>query len=174
MVDYMKNYFYSNEIATRIRDLINENISEEAAKNISVGDFSILPYPDKLVDYLPAVIISTDTIENKFANESSSVSYTPYYFSIYYIYSYTYEGDSNAERDGKKYAQEIANVLMNFRTLNDFKILASEIEVGGLVVSSMLSNIDFDNTKHEFFRSLEIPAHISKIEFCVGFRTYQQ
>jgi hypothetical protein len=168
----MKNYFYSNEIAEQIRTLIDSKVSSECAKNISVGDMGILPGPDKLAEYLPAVLINAEELENIFANESLNVSYTPYYYSIYYLYPYTFEGDNNAEIEAKKYAQEVANVLMNYRTLDNFKIGQSDTEIGGLVVYSQLSGIKFDSAENELFRALEVPAKIAKIEFVVGFRTY--
>jgi len=170
----MKNYFYSNRLSEQIRNLLDENLSESATKNITIGDLSVLPSPKDLSEYLPATLISLDRTENKFANESMNIAYTPYYFSIYYIYPYTFEGDNDAVRQGKQYAEEIANVLMNLRTLDNFKIPKSEIEIGGLVVHSELSNIKYDSAEQEFFRNMEIPAQIATLEICIGFRTYSE
>lgn len=170
----MKNYFYPNEIACKIKQLINDNISSVSAKNITVGDFSVLPQPKDLPKYLPAVLINNDEIVNVFANESLNIAYTPYYYSIYYIYPYTFEHVSSTETEinTKKYINELSNVLMNFRTLDNFKIEKNDNEAGGLVVYSKLSNIEFDTAESEFFRGLKIPVNISKITFCVGFRTF--
>jgi len=170
----LKNYFYSNEIGERIRGLIDTKVSAECAKNVSVGDISILPAPDKLNEYLPAVLITTNEVENVSTNENLDISYTPYYYTIYYLYPYTYENDSNTEIEAKKYAQEVANVLMNYRTLDNFKIPALDTEIGGLVIYSKLSNIKFDSAESEVFRALEVPAKIITMDFAVGFRTYRK
>lgn len=170
----MKNYFYSNVIAEQIRTLLDENLSEEVSKNITVGDFSVLPSPKNLNEYLPAIVISLAEMDNKCANETLNVMYTPYYFNIYYIYPYTFESNMNPEKRGRRNAEKVANVLMNFRTLDGFKIKKSEVEAGGLVIHSVLSNIKYESLEDEFFRRVEIPMHISSIEFCVGFRTYSE
>ena len=44
----MKNYFYTTEIADAIKELFDEKLPLEVAKNISTGDFTVLPAPSKL------------------------------------------------------------------------------------------------------------------------------
>jgi hypothetical protein len=168
----MVNYFYSDRLAERIKALLDEHLPDEAARNISVGDFSVLPDPDEYAAHFPAVVISADEMENIAANASKGIFYTPYHFTVYYFYPYTFDGDESAVRQGKRYAEAVANVLMNLPSLDGFEVECSETEAGGMVVASELSRIRYDSAEQAFFRELGLPLSIAAISFSVDFRTY--
>ncbi|WP_129596029.1 hypothetical protein [Anaerophilus nitritogenes] len=170
----IKNYFYSNKIADKIQEILDREIPGDAAKNINTGDFGILPPPEELEKYLPAIIISIEEVDPVMANEALEIQYYPYYFSIYYIYPYTFESFNDVPSEARNNIESIANVLMNHKTLENFMIEKSEKEVGGLILSSSITKISFENIENEFFRSLKIPASIGKISYVIGFRTFRR
>lgn len=170
----MKNFFYTNEIAGKIKELLDRELPNTAALNISIGDFTVLPAPEKLEEYLPAVLINIsdqETIESNLALEVFTHQYT---FGIHYIYPYTLKEFEDTPAKAIEASQMIANILMNYRTLEGFNIDKSPEEAGGQVVSSAVSRIDHDNAETKLFKSLSIPAHITNIEYYLAFRTYRR
>ena len=167
-----RNYFYSNEIAEQIKSLLDENLPKDAAKNITVGDFSVLPDPDTYHEYLPAVIISTNEMTVTSANLNRRIFHTPYNYTIYYLTPYTFEQDTDAVKEAKSNAEVIANILIGDHTLDGFEIDMAYDEAGGVVVSSALSRIRYDSAERAFFRELRLPVSIASIDFTVDFRTY--
>ena len=169
----MKNYFYTTEIADEIRRLLDEKLPIEVAKNISVGDFTILPAPEKLDEYLPAVIINlsdNDVVDSNIALDIYTQQYT---YDIYYLYPYTFNEFEDTPVEAIQKAETIANTLMNYRTLDDFIIEPTEDESGGQVITSAISRLTFDNAETKLFRALEIPAYIVHIEYYLVFRTFR-
>ena len=170
----MENYFYSNEIAEHIKFLLDENLPKEAAKNITVGDFTVLPDPDTYTEYLPAVIISTNEMAVTSANLSRRIFHTPYNYTIYYLFPYTFEPGTEPVKQCQKNAEAIANILINDHTLDGFEIDKTYDEAGGMVVTSEMSRIRYDNTEQAFFRELRLPVSVASINFSVDFRTFDK
>ena len=168
----MKNYFYSNEIAEHIKTLLDENLPTDAAKNITVGDFSVLPDPDTYNEYLPAVIISANEMTVTSANLNRRIFHTPYNYTIYYLTPYTFEQDSDAVTEAKTNAEAIANILISDHTLDQFEIYPTYDEAGGQVVTSELSRIRYDSAEQAFFRELRLAVSVASIDFTVDFRTF--
>lgn len=168
------NYFYIKEISNRIKMILDENLDANIAMNISCGEFNILPDPQVFNKYLPAVIIDLKNISNNNANESLGINYTPYVFEISYIYPYDFKNKEEMSLRAKENTRLIANILMDNKTLNDFEIQRSNKEVGGKIITSYLSSINFDESETKFFREIDISCHISKIYYEVGFRTYRR
>lgn len=169
----MKNYFYADQIAARLRELLNRELSQECAKNISTGDFSILPEPEKLNNYLPAVIIENTSLEMDCANESLDIYYQPHQFAIWYFCPYRFEAFEDTPQIAKGHIHEVANVLMHYVTLDQFGIEPSNTEAGGRVIASQVLRIAYDNAETKLFRALELPMFIGRIDYQVDFRTYQ-
>lgn len=169
----MKNYFYTTEIADAIRDLFDEKLPQEVAKNISTGDFTVLPAPSKLEEYLPAVIINLSDNDVTDSNIALGIHTQQYTYDIYYLYPYTFKEFEDTPKKATKNAEYIANVLMNHRTLDDFTIEPTEMEAGGQVITSTISRLNFDNAETDLFRALEIPASIVHIEYYLAFRTFR-
>lgn len=169
----MKNYFYTTEVADRIKELFDNELPLDIAKNISVGDFTVLPAPDKLEEYLPAVIINVSEQDVTDSNLSLDIFTQQYTYDIYYLYPYTFKEFEDTPKTATKNAEYVANLLMNFRTLDDFKVESNDFEAGGEVITSAISKLDYDNAETKLFRSLDIPAHITHIEFYLAFRTYR-
>ncbi|CAK7055813.1 hypothetical protein [Tissierella sp.] len=169
----MKNYFYTTEIADAIRDLFDEKLPLEVAKNISVGDFTVLPAPSKLDDYLPAVIINLSDNDVTDSNIALGIYTQQYTYDIYYLYPYTFKEFQDTPKEATKNAEYIANILMNYRTLNDFIIEPTEVESGGRVITSAISSLSFDNAETKLFRALDIPAYIVHIEYYLAFGTFR-
>lgn len=169
----MKNYFYTTDIANRIKDLLDDNLSLEVVKNISVGDFTVLPQPEKLEEYLPAVIINlseNDVVDSNIVLDIYTQQYT---YDIHFIYPYTFKEFEDTPVEAIEKAEAVANVLMNYKTLNDFVVDPTEVESGGQVVTSAISRLRFDNAETELFRAINIPAYIVNIEYYLAFRTYR-
>lgn len=169
----MKNYFYTTEVADKIKELFDNELPLDIAKNISVGDFTVLPAPDKLEEYLPAVIINVSEQDVTDSNLSLDIFTQQYTYDIYYLYPYTFKEFEDTPKTATKNAEYVANLLMNFRTLDDFKVESNDFEAGGEVITSAISKLDYDNAETKLFRSLDIPAHITHIEFYLAFRTYR-
>ncbi|GMG96254.1 hypothetical protein [Tepidimicrobium xylanilyticum] len=169
----MKNYFYTTEIANKIRNLLDGKLPIEVAKNISVGDFTILPAPEKLDEYLPAVIINlscNDLVDSNIALDVYTQQYT---YDIYYLYPYTFREFEDTPVEAIQKAEVIANIFMNHKTIDDFKIEPTEKEAGGQIITSTVSRLTFDNAETKLFRALEIPAYIIHIEYYLAFRTFR-
>lgn len=169
----MKNFFYEEQVMEKVKEILN-SLTEEQAKNITCGDFSVLPLPEELGNYLPAVIITAVETEPEFANRVSETLYTPYTFHINYIYPYTFKALEDTPRESKKVAYTIANLFLNNRTLGDLEIPRGETEAGGKVLDCMITKIDFNPAENTFFTALEIPASVAEITLEVDFRTYQK
>lgn len=169
----MKNYFYTDKVAEKIRTILNEKLYEDAAKVINIGDFSILPGPDDLKDYLPAILINITNEEIIDGNEALGIYTQQYNYDIYYIRPYDYKAFTEIPIDSMKVVKEIANILMNYPTLDNFSIDPTDKEVGGEVLWGAISTIDHDTVENEFFRNLQIPAYIEKIEYFLAFKNYQ-
>ncbi len=169
----MKNYFYTTEIAKAIRELLDDKLPIDEIKNISVGDFTVLPAPDKLDEYLPAVIINlsdNDIVDSNIALDIYTQQYT---YDIHLIYPYKFKEFEDAPVEAIKKAENVANILMNHKTLDDFTVPPSEGEVGGQIITSAISRLNFDNAETKMFRALDIPAYIVHIEYYLAFRTYR-
>lgn len=169
----MKNYFYTTEIANKIKELLDEKLPIKVAKNISVGDFTVLPAPEKLEEYLPAVIIDTSDNDITDSNLALDIYSQQLTFDIYYLYPYTFKEFEDTPAEAIQRAEQVANTLMNYKTLEDFTIEPTETEAGGQVVTSAISSIDFDTAETKFFKALQIPAYISHIEYYLAFRTFR-
>lgn len=169
----MKNYFYTTEIADAMRDLFDEKLPLEVAKNISVGDFTVLPAPVKLDEYLPAVIINLSDNDVTDSNIALDIYTQQYTYDIYYLYPYTFKEFQDTPKEATKNAEYIANVLMNHKTLNDFIIEPTEMEAGGQIITSAVSSLNFDNAETKLFKALDIPAYIVHIEYYLAFRTFR-
>ncbi len=169
----MKNYFYTTEIADAVKELFDEKLPLEVAKNISTGDFTVLPAPDKLDDYLPAVIISISDKDVDWANMSLDISTQEDTYDIYYLFPYTFKEFEDTPKEATINAEYIANTLMNYRTLNDFTVEPTETEAGGQVITSAISSLSFDNAETKLFKALEVPAYIVHIEYYLAFRTFR-
>jgi|GEM_PF-6480330 len=169
----MKNYFYTTEIANAIKELLDDKLPIDEVKNISVGDFTVLPAPDKLDEYLPAVIINlsdNDVVDSNIALDIYTQQYT---YDIHLIYPYKFKEFEDTPVEAIKKAEMVANILMNHKTLDDFIIYSSEDEAGGQIVTSAISRLNFDNAETKMFRALDIPAYIVHIEYYLAFRTYR-
>lgn len=169
----MKNYFYTTEIAKAIKELLDDKLPIDEIKNISVGDFTVLPAPDKLDEYLPAVIINlsdNDVVDSNIALDIYTQQYT---YDIHLIYPYKFKEFEDTPVEAIKKAEMVANILMNHKTLDGFTIYSSEDEAGGQIVTSAISRLNFDNAETKMFRALDIPAYIVHIEYYLAFRTYR-
>ena len=169
----MKNYFYTTEVADKMKELFDRELPLDIAKNISVGDFTVLPAPDKLEEYLPAVIINVSEQDVSDSNLSLDIFTQQYTYDLYYLYPYTFKEFEDTPKKATKNAEYVANLLMNLRTLEDFTIDPTSLEAGGQVVTSAISKLDYDNAETKLFRSLDIPAHITHIEYYLAFRTFR-
>lgn len=169
----MKNYFYTTEIANKIKELLDEKLPTDEIKNISVGDFTVLPAPDKLDEYLPAVIINLSDNDVVDSNIALGIYTQQYTYDIHLIYPYQFKEFEDTPTEAIKKAELIANILMNHKTLDDFIVEADENEAGGQIVTSAISRLTFDNAETKMFRALDIPAYIVHIEYYLAFRTYR-
>ena len=169
----MKNYFYGAEIAKKIQSLLDTHLPDDTAKNINIGDFTIIPSPEYISEYVPAVLISQTAIDITPSNKALDIYFTPYAYDIRYIFPITLEHEQDSNKKFKQGAEYIANILMNYKALDSFRIDQNEKEQGGLVVDTEVENIVLDSEESIFFAQLEIPALVANIRYVVGFRTYQ-
>lgn len=170
----MRNYFYTDKLAARIQELLAAALSESTARNISTGDFGILPAPDYLNDYLPAIIIEQTQLEVTCAHEGLGIFYQPHQFCLWYFYPYEFNDWEPTAQKGARYLQEVANVLMNQPTLSDYRIEPSPAEAGGRVINAQVLRLSYDNAETKLFRAMELPLFVGRIDYQVDFRTYQE
>jgi len=169
----MKNYFYTSEIANAIKELLDEKLPIDEIKNISVGDFTVLPAPDELDEYLPAVIINLADNEVVDSNIALDIYTQQYTYDIHLVFPYRFKEFEDTPVEAIKKAEMVANILMNYKTLDDFMVEADEYEAGGQILTSAISSLNFDNVETKMFRALEIPAYIVHIEYYLAFRTFR-
>lgn len=169
----MKNYFYEDLLLDRIKEMIDV-LPHDAAKNITCGDFSVLPMPEELGEYLPAIIIGSSVTEPEFANRVSEILYTPFIFKIHYIFPYSYVAMNDTPKQAKKIVYQVANIFLNNPTLGDLTVERNPTEAGGAVINCMITKIDFNPAENSFFTALEIPASVAEITLEIEFRTYQK
>lgn len=166
----IKNNFYSTEVSEGIKAILNTSLTELIAKTISVGGFELLPEPEYLNEYLPAVIIKPTETE---VSGTINVNNQLIYFDIYYIYSYDFTQFQDIPLEARKGAETVANVLLGNRTLNGLKISPSETESGGEVRNFNVSTIKYDTAETQIFYQLDIPAAIAHISAAVEFLNYR-
>lgn len=181
----MKNFFYSTEIGDQIKHLLDTILDEDEAKNITTGDFSVLPDPEKLNDFLPAVVITLrQNVINNGNSQLGAVS-VPYIYDIYYLYPYSFKEFEDIPAASKKITEKISNIFLNYPNLvitedeeNDpyrtpkFEIEKSDTEAGGYVTSSEVIAIDYDNAETKLFNLLEWPMATARIQLQVEFINY--
>ncbi len=172
----MKNYFYWNDIALRVQEILTNNIkSLGTIKKIVTGDFCLLPTPSTtdFYNFFPCVLIETDNMELFYDNRALDTTTQDYSYSIYYIYPY---GASAVNKD--IFAQEetklVANILMNYRTLDNFQLPKSENQSGFVVIDSEIKSISFDNEIKQLFLNMEVPLSVSLIKYIVTIKTLRK
>lgn len=170
----MKNYLYSDKIAERIQALLDRELTAGCAKNVSIGDLSILPEPEELTDYLPAVLIHNTEVQVEDVNAGLDIVLTENHFEIMYLYPYTFAKMEDVPAEAKKHVNTIANLLMNHRTLEEYTVEPTEKEAGGQLLSSRVEAVRFDCAETKLFRAIDIPMSMGIIDYTAEFRTYQK
>lgn len=170
----IKNYIYCDRIGEQIRKLLDRELPTECAKNISTGDFSILPEPERLTAYLPAVLIHNTNVQVQDINAGLDLVLTENHFEVLYLYPYDFKRMEDVPAIAKENLRMIANVLMNHRTLEGYTVEPSEHEAGGILTTSRVDVIRFDSAETKLFRSIEVPMAVGVIEYVTEFRTYQR
>lgn len=168
----MKNFFYSMEIAEQIRSLLDSALPS-TFKNITIGDLNLLPAPDMIMDYVPAVLINPMETQCSMVNENLQVAYDVYPFNIVYIYPFSFQTPEQVSAQYKN-AELIANVFRDADkpNLNSLTIPKSETEAGGMVVQVIVNTIHFVNGMSQLFAELSVPACVVEIQVSVAFRTF--
>lgn len=169
----MKNYFYNDRIAQRLQMLLDKELPAECARNISTGEFGILPEPDSLAEYLPAVLIRNTGVALKEVNGALGIMMTENNFEIVYLYPYTFTQLQDVPDQARKNLQLIANLLLCSRTLDSFSVAPDQEEAGGILLAGKVKNLRFDSRETKLFRREEVPAVVGVIEYTAEFRTYQ-
>ena len=169
----MVNYFYTDMIAEQIKTICDEELPVEIAKNISCGDFSILPEPEKLNDYLPAIIIKSKGVDTVETNKALGIFNMDYMFDVYYLFPYEFKEFEDTPKQAKLNTQKVANLFLNYPDLDEFNIEKSDYEQGGYVVDSEIGVIEFDSAETALFKMLDVPMCIGKIPLKIKFMTYQ-
>lgn len=169
----MTNYFYCDKIAEQIRTLLDKELPVECARNISTGDFGILPEPSHLIEYLPAVLIRNTDVVVHDVNAALEIVLTENKYEIMYLYPYTFSEMQDVPAQAKRNLQMIANVLMRHRTLDGFGMSPSEEEAGGILLSGKVDQLHFDSAETKLFRTIDVPMAVGVIDYIAEFRTYQ-
>ena len=169
----MVNYFYTEQIAEQIKKICDEELPVEIAKNISCGDFSILPEPESLNDYLPAIIINSKGVSTTETNKAASIFNMNYTFEVYYLFPYEFKEFEDTPRQAKVNAQKVANLFLNYPDLDEFEVEQTDNEQGGYVAESEIGIIEFESAETALFKMLDVPMSICKIPLTINFMTYQ-
>jgi hypothetical protein len=166
----MKNFYYTTEITKKIKEVLDTELPL-TVKNINIGGFRLLPAPEVIKEYLPAVFIEPIEIDTESANEVLDIEAEQYPFQILYTAPYSYETQEEMLPKIKE-AELIANVLRATPVLSSFRIDPSETEAGGMVVYRRVRGIRFDNISTELFAQIKVPACVVQIDFDIFFRTF--
>lgn len=172
----MTNFFYWKETADKIHDMLMENIDKSIAKTIVTGDFTLLPYPQDIEDFnsfFPCILIEFDNTEISYPNKADKVTSQIYSYNIFYLYPYG-SRLTDVDMDSLRGTREIANVLMNNRTLEDLKLKKDNENSGFITVDSEISGISFDNDISRIFIDSDVPLSLSIIDFKVEIRTLSE
>jgi hypothetical protein len=168
----VKNYYYTTEIATVIKEVLDAEVPT-TIKNINVGSFRYLPPPEAIKDYIPAVFIDPVELDSESANEVLDIEAEQYPFSILYVAPYSLEEAEDVLPKIKE-AEGIANVLRQSDTIRQFRIETSATEAGGMIVHLQVNKIRFDNLSTELFAQVKVPACVVQIDFDIYFRTFSK
>ena len=166
----MKNFYYSTDLANLIKQVLDEKLPQ-TIKNINIGNFSLLPPPERIKDYIPAVFIEPVEVDTESANDVLQIESESYPYSIMYVAPYSFE--QNEEMIPRiKESEFIANVLRSDSRITECRIEPSDTEAGGMTVYRKVKKIRFDNIATELFAQLKVPACVVQIEFEIFFRTF--
>lgn len=166
----MKNFYYTTEITEKIKEILDTELPL-TIKNINVGGFRLLPPPEVIKEYIPAVFIEPVEIDSDTANEALDIEAEQYPFQILYVAPYSFETHEDMLPKIKE-AENIANVLRASGILSTLRIDPSDTEAGGMVVYRRVKGIRFDNISTELFAQIKVPACVVQIDFDVFFRTF--
>lgn len=170
----IKNYLYCDQLAKQIQMILDRELPPECAKNISAGDFSLLPPPAHLSGYLPAVLIDNTDVRIQDVNAVWDIVKMEHRFDIHYLYPYDFRTSQHVPAVAKTNLALVANVLFGYRGLAGFEIPSSDTQAGGYIEDTRVEAVRFDCAETKLFRVIEVPMAVSTIEYSVHFRTFQR
>jgi len=160
---------FSNQIADAIiQRLIDKNnqLGSETIPTVAKGNINLLPAPDKLADYLPAIIIEVEDVFNIEATPSKSVLTSIYNFSVKYLQYY------NIDNSFEEYSNAVTTSEIIADTLLEDNALQTYLNPYGRILKTEVPHISFSSTETQVFKDLQVPVILVDIQFVVYFRSY--
>lgn len=174
---------FANAICDKIIAILdNPESTLDFVTSVSKGDLSLLPEPDSFKEFMPAIIIDIDSINNIAATYSKSIISSEYYFNIRYLKYYDTELTYVIKQQAIDEAEKIADVLLdegNFQLDSKDpvirnKCLITDIDTSkifGHILNASLPNILINSAETLIFKNLELPVIVVEMDYIVQFRT---
>lgn len=170
----MKNHFYWSNIETQIQRILTDELYKfDNFNKIVTGNFCLLPTPSskEFNNFFPCILIEANNANIFYDNKVLDITTQSYNYDIYYIHPYGGKISQDVDINAQEQTKLIANVLINYRTLDSLKLDKSETEVGFIVIDSEIQGISFDNEIKQVFLNMDISASVSIIKFKVDIKT---
>lgn len=175
---YSKKYF-TNEIIDAVIDLINSNteLDSPVLKVVSQGDLSLLPQPEDIQNFLPALLIDVNDIYSTDATGTKSIMSNVYEYSVRYLKYYNEADSFNEKRDFDNISDLIASTLLDDQNLTE--ILKSddkykELLNSGSILKTETSIISHNDTESSIFKDLKVPVMMCTIRYLIYYRTMKK
>lgn len=164
----MPQRFHTNQIAQQIISIINDAHGKELSPSplalnvIAQGDVSMLPGPNHISNWLPAVLVDPQMFEPSEVTLSGGMLIN-YRFNIMYFREFVEEEDIKQKIVDE--VQKIAETLMDDELIGDPDLTNAEID------NCMVKRVSLADETEEFFRAVELNISAARIEFEVIIRT---
>lgn len=168
-----KNAFYWNEVEAAIIKLLTEQVPADMAKKVVAGNFQLLPTPadDDFNDFFPAILVAVQGANIDYDNAALKPTTQDYAFKIYYL---TTDDGVSTEQGNRKAVRLICNALFEDFTLGDLYIEKSETEIGMQGLGGQIFSLNFESEIMELFYQLQIPVHVSEIDYVYTVKTFRR
>lgn len=160
----VRRRLFTNEIMDLIISLINENTDLSFVKTVSKGDLSLMPSPEQMQRFLPAIYIDPSDLYND-SSVNKSIAATKYEFDISYVKYYDTDMTFDVKEQAINEAQTVADTLMEDMNLNQQSLQE------GRILKTDLPHISFNTEKSNIFTNLKVPVIVIDIKYFVYFRS---
>lgn len=146
---------YTKELAQGVLNLITTNLADTLSLKVaSVGDISMLPAPEELDTWIPAVLIKAGKIPINLISMPGGFEVT-YPYTIYYVT--WYNAGEVAEEKKIDETQQIVELLIDNYKLNDIAL------TNGKIGTMEVKEVDFDSEEERVLRAMELEVSLAKI-----------
>lgn len=176
----MRKIISTYPLTEKVRSFIDTSNEIPFVKTVGIGDLSVLPPPQKLESWTPAVLVCPETVSlSRPANKKFATG--EYSFVIKYIKYYNTSDYINVQAEAIKEADILANILMNDEDMMDhpsrvedpynyrFTVFDKNNKPLGFIIQTDVLNMEFNTIDSEIFKRLNVPAVVVEIQYQLTF-----